>query len=155
MLYLTFDRPVDDKALFDVMTKSNLAKITNEPIDNESEHQIFQFKTDNTKKILFYLDINANDHSCENINIALSYNNDLALLKELFIFLGKLGKDNLILIDQEIKNELYLKDIISGGKIVTTQWTDEQHRRAIISPSFADFYKNSFKLVNRDKLLGK
>lgn len=155
MLYLTFGRPVDDKTLFDVVTKNNLIKIADEPIDNESKFQIFQFKTDNTKKILFYVDINTKDHSCENINIALSYNNDLDILKELFIFLGKLDKDNLILIDQEIKNELYLKDIISGGKVVTTQWTDEQHRRAIISPSFADFYKNSFKLVNRDKLLGK
>lgn len=154
MLYLTFDRPVDHKALFDVMTKSNLTKIADEPIDNESEQQIFQFKTDISKKVLLYVDINTKDHSCESINIALSYNNDLDILKELFTFLSKLDKDNLILIDQEIKNELYRKDIISSNIVVTTQWADEQHRRAIISPSFADFYKNSFKLANRDKLLG-
>ena len=39
MLYLTFDKPVDDKVLFDLMTENNLIKIATTPIDNEFENQ--------------------------------------------------------------------------------------------------------------------
>lgn len=155
MLYLTFDKPVDDKVLFDLMTENNLIKVATTPIDNEFENQIFQFKTDNFNKVLLYVGHNTKDDSCENINIALSYNNDLNKLKDLFVFLNKLDKDNIILIDQEIKNELYLKDIILGNQTLSDKWSNEQNKQAIISLSFDDFCKNNFKLANRDKLLSK
>lgn len=160
MLYLNFVRPVDQKILFDILTSANLLNIGDQPIDDEFKNVIFHFKSDTTKRTMLYVGVDTKNKCCENINIAFGQGTDLNTIKKTFELLNKLDTDNIILIDQEIKNELYAKAHESfltkqNTSIIPDCWIKESERQATLTLSFEDFYINSFKLANRDELLGK
>ena len=160
MLYLSFKKMTYVKTLFDFMGFFNLINIGEEPIDAEEKIVKFHFKNDVERRVVFYVMVDIDSNMCENINIAISIDTPLNIIKELFSFLERLGSDNFTLIDQEIKNQLFFRDhekflTPQQTTVIPTSWTDETERLATISVNFDDFYKNSVNLTRRDILLRK
>ena len=160
MLYLSFKKMADVKTLFDFMESFHFIEIGREQISDEEKIIKFHLKSDISKKLISYVIIESEISQCENINIAISMDTPLIIIKELFSFLEKLGSDSFTLIDQEIKNQLFFRDhekflTPQQTTVVPTSWTDETERLATISVNFDDFYKNNVKLTRRDELLRK
>ena len=160
MLDLRFKKMADVKTLLNFLESFHFMEIGREQINDEEEIIKFHLKNDLSKKLISYVMVESEINQCENINIAISMDTPLNILKEQFLFLERLGSDNFTLIDQEIKNQLFIRDhekflTPQQTTIIPSSWTDETERLAIISVNFDDFYKDAVKLTRRDILLQK
>ena len=149
---------MEENVLLAIMETARLMKISEELIDPDFEHIKFHFKSDSNKQIILNVIINPEKKYCKNINIALSLESNLDTLKELFSFIKMLGERNVILVDQEIKNELFKQNLNSFTTKQQTldipnSWIHETESQATISLDFDDFCSNSIKLAKRDRLL--
>ena len=160
MLYLRFKKMADVKTLLNFLESFHFKEIGREQINEEEKIIKFHLKNDHSKKLISYIIVESKINQCEDINIAISMDTPLNIIKEQFSLLESLGSDNFTLIDQEIKNQSFIRDheklkTPQQTAIVPSSWTDQTEKLASISVNFEDFYNNSLKLKRRDILLRK
>lgn len=160
ILYLTFLKPIDFKLLLENEKSTHLITFEEDQIDLNQMILKCSLKSDPAKQIVLYARVDINNGFCSEISIGISYDTQLERIEELFSFLNNFDANNISLIDQELKNELFLenyKSFLTNEKTlnIPEKWAEDVNIQATLSLSFQEFYSNGFKVAKRDKLLGK
>jgi len=155
-LYLKFKEPADALILSNVFEFLGLGFLGEDDIDGLFKVQHYHFKTDPSQKILLHVETENN--TCERINISVYTGASLESIKNLFNFFNaNFEEEQVVLIDQQVKNELFLKE---RSPLTQNNEAGEEHenqltgmeQKATLSFSFDDFYNNPLKLQQRDQL---
>lgn len=154
-LYLKFKEPADAAILSSVFEFIGLGFLGEDNIDGLFKVQHYHFKTDTSKKILLHVEVENN--LSERINISIYSGASIENIKELFSFFNdNFEEDQVMLIDQQIKNELFLKEPLPLKEDDETEAYDNRvtgiEERAILSFSFDDFYANDLNVTKRAQL---
>ena len=157
-LYLKFFKPAESVSLIISLESLGLICLGEEKIDDEFSIVHYHFKSDEAKTVVLHVEI---ENNCsERINISMYNGADHTIIKELFSFLENFDADKTALIDQQVKNTLYLKDMNSfestaEGTVIPEAWISSTERAATLPVSFDDFYNNTAEIAKRDFLLNK
>lgn len=160
MLYLNFIEPIEEDNILGILEAAGLIKDNEELIDPDFKTIKFHFQSDSNKRMTLNVVTNPLKKNCENINIAISMDTSIDTIKEVFAFISNFKESNVILIDQEVKNELFKKNLSSFTTEQQTlnipnSWINKTEEQANLSLSFEDFHNNPLQLTKRDKLLHK
>lgn len=157
-LYLKFFKPTESVSLIIALESLGLICLGEEKIDEEFSIVHYHFKNDEAKKIVLHVEIE--DHCSERINVSMYNGAGPDIIKELFSFFENFDQDKTALIDQQIKNALYLKDMdtfanTAEGRDIPEAWIRSTEKAATLTLSFDDFYNNNTNIAKRDFLLNK